>query len=70
MTAALDTAPNTAEVAQGKLPTWRIIWRVLCFRKRLWFGNFIFMMLSMGAYQIPAFALCADAVPIGAPSSD
>ena len=52
-----ETMPNTAEVTTGKLPTWIIIWRMVCFRPLLFTVNLFAMLVLCAAYQIPAFAL-------------
>jgi hypothetical protein len=56
MTATTDRMPNSAEVARvNKLPTWLIIWRMICFRPWLWLFNLCAMLVLTIAWMTPAF---------------
>lgn len=40
-----------------KLPAWKVIWKVIVYRKGLWLGNLAAMMVTMVVLQVPGFVL-------------
>ena len=55
MSAITDTA-KTPETKRT-LPAWKVIWKMIRYRRGLWLGNWLMMMLLMLFLQIPAFVL-------------
>lgn len=55
MSAITDTAkmPET----QRTLPAWKVIWKMIRYRRDLWLGNWLMMMLLMLFLQIPGLVL-------------
>jgi len=49
---------NAAEKPQVKtLPTWKVIFRTIRFRRGLWLGNLLAMLVTMLFYQVPGLAM-------------
>jgi len=49
---------NAAEEPQVKtLPTWKVILRTIRFRRGLWLGNLLAMLVTMLFYQVPGLAM-------------
>ena len=40
-----------------KLPAWKVIWKMIAYRKELWLGNLAAMLVTMVVLQVPGFAL-------------
>ncbi len=55
MSAITDTA-KTPET-QRTLPAWKVIWKMIRYRRDLWLGNWLMMMLLMLFLQIPGLVL-------------
>jgi ATP-binding cassette subfamily B protein len=53
------TFPDSAKIPETKrtLPAWRVILRMVRYRRDLWLGNWLAMMAAMLFYQIPGLAL-------------
>ena len=55
MTANGTIATNPPQKAT--LPAWKVVWKMIVYRKDLWLGNWLMMILMMLFYQIPGLAL-------------
>ena len=47
----------TTATTKTSLPTWKVILKTIQYRKDLWLGNWLAMMILMLFYQIPGLAL-------------
>lgn len=52
----MSTANTTAN-AKPALPAWKVILKMVQYRKDLWLGNWLMMMVLMLFFQIPGLAL-------------
>jgi ATP-binding cassette subfamily B protein len=52
-------SPDYTEKEADAPPAWRVIWRVIRYRRRLWILNLLAMLFLMGSFQLPAFAMRA-----------
>ncbi len=43
--------------AKSSLPAWKVIWKMILFRKDLWLANWLMMIITMLFYLIPGLAI-------------
>ncbi len=48
---------STAAKAKSSLPAWKVIWKMIVFRKDLWLANWLMMIINMLFYLIPGLAI-------------
>jgi ATP-binding cassette subfamily B protein len=51
---------NTQAIPEGKNPTlaaWRVIWRMIRYRKWYWLGNLLAMIIAMLFFQVPGLVM-------------
>src|SRR5512143_1682685 len=55
----MSSIADTAKTPETKrtLPAWKVIWKMIRYRRGLWLGNWLMMMLLMLFLQIPALVL-------------
>jgi len=51
------TATTASAARKPTLPAWKVILKVIIYRKDLWLGNLLMMLFTMLFYQIPGLAL-------------
>jgi hypothetical protein len=52
-----NAAPAAKPPKKATLPAWKVVWKMIVYRKDLWLGNWLMMILMMLFYQIPGLAL-------------
>jgi ATP-binding cassette subfamily B protein len=55
MNANGKTATTTPQ--KPSLPAWKVVWKMIVYRKDLWLGNWLMMIFTMLFYQIPGLAI-------------
>ena len=48
---------TTTGPPKATLPAWKVVWKMIVYRKDLWLGNWLMMIFTMLFYQIPGLAL-------------
>ncbi len=48
---------STAAKTKPSLPAWKVIWKMIVFRKDLWLANWLMMIINMLFYLIPGLAI-------------
>ena len=48
---------SAAAKAKSSLPAWKVIWKMIVFRKDLWLANWLMMIITMLFYLIPGLAI-------------
>lgn len=52
-----EGATTTNPPKKATLPAWKVVWKMIVYRKDLWLGNWLMMIFTMLFYQIPGLAL-------------
>ncbi len=51
------TAAPSKTTQKPTLPAWKVIWKMIVYRRDLWLANWLAMMITMLFYQIPGLAM-------------
>jgi ATP-binding cassette subfamily B protein len=57
MTYQDEIMPDADLRTKRSIPTWKIIWRLICFKPWIFISNLMAMFLLMGAWQIPGLVI-------------